>query len=1529
MWSAGVQDWASGTKEPAVKDSRRKAVILADSEEVPLKDTVNAWLTMGKLSYKMVQTNKTKLLKGTCVSMDLEYAANFQVFVNVTLHAVAAQERGIAQFALNGESTSWLPRFTIAPNSTQIIAHIRHLGACFEIPGPKEGLQLRVQTPVRFMLNEGYATLEVGSYRKQVQAVFTDTKFYATPTDRLWVYLAGPSDRPAKATVGQVSYYANVAPGRGSSSEVAFRLPLREQAAIDERNFSLSRSRKWATFDGFFSFFVVLNGITVGLATDTPAKIWQVTDDIFLCVFILEFALRVFFLWRESWSVTLFLDGWLMFDLVVITCAVLDQWVLLTVELPKVLRTLRLLRLLKLAKLIRIFRSFKELANLMRGLWNTFGTVVWAFILLVIIIYAFALLIVRLVRWDAHVKDDPAVKEWSGVLRAMWSLAQMVILDDWGHQIRVLATHVPGFKGVFIVIALFVFLWLTSCGLLNIVIGIMVQTSCKIDRDQTGQARAEHLAMQQAAATRLRGLLMTWGERPLFKSDKTISFSELFEAITENAEARKAVHEIGLCNEDFLVLCDAFAEDGEVEIQGLCDAIGNICIQNFYSGVSLDEVTGAGEVSESLRPMDVLLFHFSIKKAEASVQDMKTRAQRSCVYVYDILDTIYTRSSRAHTLLGFGNCRPWRPVAAAESREPVHIGTHALSRFATVLSRPALEAKIMMPLDIWTTFLLLFNAFMQTLSSVVYGIGSDRPFIFSIIDLIIALLFFTEFILRITTLCSISFVRQAANDKNEKIERKRYVWLASNMKLKVFPPIPPPASDRVTVSGFTGPTSWVNGLYTFRGWLNGCPYYCRVGKLASYIYKAQEAEVDSKQKEDPATVPLTGWHLGPQLNAPEMQVLAICNFNDPLSLAPLSSAYPWQVNAACMEEDSHLNVSDKPRVSAPRSNSYRVMLQALPAMMKEWSVLLDFLVITFTVIDCVILEGMRRFGNVKMNISAISVLRTVRILRLVTVLRVMKLMPVLQNLFASMAQVWRSCFWLTVIIMFQIYVYALYMVVLVGSETTDPEVANYFGTVSKAVMTGYAIATTDHWGPIVSMIVRVGPVHVIPAMLLMLSVSFVCLKVAVGVLCESTVCIYKLRNAEQSDAEVVLFIRRMGDVSDLVENHLGLNKIPQESLEIAFGVKFATRAHKVGRADGDATFDLGMMARAKDPAFCEKLKDLLEDAKLTGDLVRRMFTAIDLDGTGFLSIALLMKAGMMLRKPSINNVNVYAMSTAVVEIRRCMIQLANRLTETRVKLDTLLKDVASLLHRSRHEQSARPPSPRTLAALTNGAMSAQASQVLELIAAFPPDGTVQDIDCVGSTGEVVVTRGAGMVEVNADNVIGHGTDFRKCLKAGDIIVFERIGTKASEANTCAAICTAVQDATHVRIHRSTKMADIGNGKVTYTIVTLNVAQKAFARSTGDISLSVAPPMQSVSPRSSQRLFEWRLATSGRERTLAWEKRGRLWEDFIQMQRDLQALVLCEIGKDCLQVWRAYAEAQKPVRDRKKNAASGGGLGFRW
>lgn len=233
---------------------------------------------------------------------------------------------------------------------------------------------------------------------------------------------------------------------------------------------------------------VFLNGIQMGIETDHAgdeglAQVFLVLDHFFTAVFAGEFCIKV-----SAFGKQYFFDRWNVFDFVLTWVSILDMWILGALGAESGMQTLSVLRVFRVfraVRLLRMLRSLRELTLIVEGLFKAMGTTSWVSLLLLLILYIFSIFCVRSIGREGIYEgwsDDTANYEevtsfnsyqyFGTISRAMYTLLMLAMMtDDWFVVSRALMEKQP-----MILVFFLLFMTFTTFGLLNVIMGIVVES---------------------------------------------------------------------------------------------------------------------------------------------------------------------------------------------------------------------------------------------------------------------------------------------------------------------------------------------------------------------------------------------------------------------------------------------------------------------------------------------------------------------------------------------------------------------------------------------------------------------------------------------------------------------------------------------------------------------------------------------------------------------------------------------------------------------------------------------------------------------------------------------------------------------------------------------------------------------------------------------------------------------------------------------------------------------------------------------
>jgi len=177
----------------------------------------------------------------------------------------------------------------------------------------------------------------------------------------------------------------------------------------------------------------------------------------------------------EVWEVC-----WNVFDLGLVSIAVFDLLFLSlffagAAEDLEGFNVLRILRVLRVARVLRLLQFFEELWLLVAGVLDAMRSLVWAWVLICIIIYVFAVLITSTVG-KLHLEDScPVVGDdlgrlFGSVYKTMFTLFSVMTINGWGEIAKCAMEVEPWTWSLFVL-----FLVCTSFGMVNVITAVIVE----------------------------------------------------------------------------------------------------------------------------------------------------------------------------------------------------------------------------------------------------------------------------------------------------------------------------------------------------------------------------------------------------------------------------------------------------------------------------------------------------------------------------------------------------------------------------------------------------------------------------------------------------------------------------------------------------------------------------------------------------------------------------------------------------------------------------------------------------------------------------------------------------------------------------------------------------------------------------------------------------------------------------------------------------------------------------------------------
>mmetsp|Transcript_128956 Transcript_128956/g.248458 ORF Transcript_128956/g.248458 Transcript_128956/m.248458 type:complete len:726 (-) Transcript_128956:26-2203(-) len=341
-----------------------------------------------------------------------------------------------------------------------------------------------------------------------------------------------------------------------------------------------TKKKLWIDGDRFqfcIGALITLNVIVIGLETDLNDRTvdfqamtpWKMVECTFCLVWVGEALLRMYF---ERWHY--FVSGWNILDIILVVSSLLELLILPYIVgkefLPAFFRAVRILRLLRLLRLVRLVPFFKELWLIICGYVEALKTLGWVLLLLAIIIYSGAIYMTILVGQQCSEKYEfwsDCEDIWGSVPGSMYSLFQVLTLESWSMLIaRPVLKKKPHLAAFFLG-----FLMLTTFGLLNIIVGVIVENTLKASNNELRRTMAERDAKMRME---LMGLKQLFEEADEDRNGNVDVYE--FKSIFEKPEVKERLNRLDIPCDNPEALFEMLDEDGG----------GSITIFEFIEGAS-------------------------------------------------------------------------------------------------------------------------------------------------------------------------------------------------------------------------------------------------------------------------------------------------------------------------------------------------------------------------------------------------------------------------------------------------------------------------------------------------------------------------------------------------------------------------------------------------------------------------------------------------------------------------------------------------------------------------------------------------------------------------------------------------------------------------------------------------------------------------------------------------------------------------------------------------------------------------------
>jgi voltage-gated sodium channel len=282
--------------------------------------------------------------------------------------------------------------------------------------------------------------------------------------------------------------------------------------------------------------YIVCLGLEEDLSSgdndDTGDRVqWFLLDIVFMSCFGVELIARICCDGKYFFG-----DIWNIADIILVCAAVFDTVFLAPAGIGGFLRyflVLRALRIVGVIRLVRMYPAVRELWLLVGGLSNSIKALGWVGAIVLLLLYVCSIVVTTEIGQNVETYGTgpsydgtvwPYDKYFGTVWRSVFTLFQVLTLDNWCDNVVRHVVYRQPLMGIFFIM----FLLFTAFGLMNVVIGIIVENTLAAAQVADRRVEERESAMRKAGVAQLQDILE--------KSDKNrtggISMEELRAAYT-------------------------------------------------------------------------------------------------------------------------------------------------------------------------------------------------------------------------------------------------------------------------------------------------------------------------------------------------------------------------------------------------------------------------------------------------------------------------------------------------------------------------------------------------------------------------------------------------------------------------------------------------------------------------------------------------------------------------------------------------------------------------------------------------------------------------------------------------------------------------------------------------------------------------------------------------------------------------------------------------------------------------------------
>eukprot|EP00930_Biecheleria_cincta_P032745 TRINITY_DN22705_c0_g1_i1.p1 TRINITY_DN22705_c0_g1~~TRINITY_DN22705_c0_g1_i1.p1 ORF type:complete len:547 (+),score=112.88 TRINITY_DN22705_c0_g1_i1:231-1871(+) len=337
-------------------------------------------------------------------------------------------------------------------------------------------------------------------------------------------------------------------------------------------------------FDMGIGSIISLNAIFMGVECDHKKPggdmaVWIAFDNFFCLVWVSEFFIKLHYLRLGYFRVP-----FNVMDFLLVLLSINDAWIMPFVSdgganALGVLSMVRILRILRLLRLLRLMKMFRNLWLIIVGFSESLSTLYWVLLLMSIIVYIFGVFLRSTIDCDGDFSSWDQCNTFFGTMPAtMYTLVQVITLESWSQAI---ARPVLQIQPVFFIVFL-LFLFLTTFGMLNIIVGVIVENT--LNAAKQNQDLQDKRAQKQLRHD-LEALRIVFEEADVDGSG-TLEIEE-FEEICKIADVKRMMQRMEIPMSDPSMLFEIMDEEGSGSITFALFTQGVLKVKGPPSGLDM------------------------------------------------------------------------------------------------------------------------------------------------------------------------------------------------------------------------------------------------------------------------------------------------------------------------------------------------------------------------------------------------------------------------------------------------------------------------------------------------------------------------------------------------------------------------------------------------------------------------------------------------------------------------------------------------------------------------------------------------------------------------------------------------------------------------------------------------------------------------------------------------------------------------------------------------------------------------------